>query len=115
MGRAKRVAPTRLGDKLLQIRKSFKLQQIQMIDCLGPGGLYQAHISGFELGSREPPLHILLRYARVAGVCLDVLVDDKLDLPEKLPVKSSRDRAKAGRKSDTRKAKTAAHPKQQNS
>jgi hypothetical protein len=46
-----------------------------------------ARISEFELGKNEPPLKVLLRYARVAGVCLDVLVDDELDLPEKLPAK----------------------------
>jgi hypothetical protein len=28
---------------------------------------------------------VLLRYARAAGVSMDVLVDDELDLPERLP------------------------------
>jgi hypothetical protein len=31
---------------------------------------------------------VLLRYARAAGVCLERLVDDDLDLPERLPAKS---------------------------
>jgi hypothetical protein len=44
-------------------------------------------LSRYETGDREPPLRILLEYARVAGVCLDVLVDDDLDLPAKLPAK----------------------------
>ncbi|HJR07529.1 MAG TPA: helix-turn-helix transcriptional regulator [Pyrinomonadaceae bacterium] len=44
-------------------------------------------ISKYERGVREPSLIVILRYARVAGVCLDVLVDDDLDLPAKLPAK----------------------------
>jgi hypothetical protein len=47
--------------------------------------LYQSNVSGFEVGERDPSLPVLLRYARVAGVCVDVLIDDELDLPEKLP------------------------------
>jgi hypothetical protein len=47
--------------------------------------LYQSNISGYEIGEREPPLPVLLQYARVAGVCVDVLIDDKLELPDKLP------------------------------
>jgi transcriptional regulator with XRE-family HTH domain len=42
-------------------------------------------ISEFETGKREPSLPLLLRYARVAGVWMDVLVDDELDLPSNLP------------------------------
>jgi hypothetical protein len=41
----------------------------------------------FELGEREPSLIVLLRYARAAGVSTDVLIDDELDLPKRLPVK----------------------------
>ncbi|MCI0488647.1 MAG: hypothetical protein L0229_18825 [Blastocatellia bacterium] len=47
--------------------------------------LYQSNISGFETGEREPPLPIILQYARAAGVCVDVLIDDEMDLPENLP------------------------------
>jgi len=42
-------------------------------------------ISDYERGKREPPLPILLRYAHIAGVHLEALVDDELDLPQKLP------------------------------
>ena len=42
-------------------------------------------ISEYERGIREPPLPILLRYARAAGVPTEVLIDDELDLPAKLP------------------------------
>jgi hypothetical protein len=42
------------------------------------------YISAFELGTREPPLPVLLAYARLAGISTDVLIDDELDLPKKL-------------------------------
>ena len=45
---------------------------------------FRSAISGYELGTREPPLTILLKYARLAGVSTDVLIDDELDLPDKL-------------------------------
>jgi hypothetical protein len=34
---------------------------------------------------REPSLPTLLKYAEAAGVWVDVLIDDDLDLPDKLP------------------------------
>jgi hypothetical protein len=37
------------------------------------------------LGNNEPPLPVILQYARVAGVHMEALVDDELDLPDKLP------------------------------
>jgi transcriptional regulator with XRE-family HTH domain len=45
----------------------------------------QARISAYERGVREPPLAVLLKYAQVAGVYVDVLIDDGYDLPRKLP------------------------------
>jgi transcriptional regulator with XRE-family HTH domain len=52
---------------------------------LGVEDLISYHrISEYESGKREPLLVILLRYARVAGVHMEVLADDELDLPEKL-------------------------------
>lgn len=41
----------------------------------------RAGISGYEPGEREPPLPVLLAYARLAKVPMKVLVDDELDLP----------------------------------
>jgi hypothetical protein len=49
--------------------------------------LMRAAVSGYELGTIEPPLTVILEYARAAGVCTDALIDDKEDLPEKLPAK----------------------------
>jgi hypothetical protein len=50
--------------------------------------LSQEYISGFERGTHDPSLLVLLRYARFAGVSMELLVDDKMDLPEELPVVS---------------------------
>jgi transcriptional regulator with XRE-family HTH domain len=89
MGRAarrKRHYPKRLGEKLLHIRTALDLSQNGMLKRLGmPEGLLGTSISGYERGMREPPLLILLEYARIAGVCLDILIDDGTDLPDKLP------------------------------
>jgi transcriptional regulator with XRE-family HTH domain len=43
-------------------------------------------ISRVEQGKREPSLFMLLEYARIAGVPMEVLVDDEVDLPQKLPL-----------------------------
>lgn len=88
MPRSARRQPRRLARKLLRIRTSLGLSQNEMIGRLGlTSAILQGSISGYELGTRLPPWDVLLEYARVAGVCLDVLVDDRLDLPEKLPTK----------------------------
>lgn len=87
MGRMPRPKPARLAEKLLRIRQALELSQNEMLARVGiDEKLFRSAISGYELGTREPPLPVLLEYARAAGVWLDVLVDDELDLPEKLPV-----------------------------
>src|SRR5262245_33631363 len=86
MGRYHRNRPAHLAKKLLQIRNALGLSQNGMIRHLGlEGELTQSRISGYELATREPSLPVLLRYARAAGVCADVLIDDEMKLPAKLP------------------------------
>lgn len=86
MGKTIRPKPARLAEKLLQVRNSFGLSQNQLIKHLGLSEeLFQASISGYELGTREPPLPILLKYAEIAGICTDVLINDNLELPLNLP------------------------------
>jgi transcriptional regulator with XRE-family HTH domain len=87
MGRGRRVQPAKLAAKLLAIRERLDLSQAQMFKRLGTtrSRIYSSHISGYEVGTREPPLDVLLQYSRVAGVPMEVLVDDALDLPERLP------------------------------
>jgi transcriptional regulator with XRE-family HTH domain len=86
MGRASREKPARLAEKLLHIRIALDLSQNGMLEHLGIAERsYRNYISDFENGVREPSLPVLLRYARIAGVCLDALVDDEIELPQRLP------------------------------
>lgn len=88
MGSRARPKPRRLAEKLLQIRLALDLSQDGMLARLELGeSHFRSAVSGYELGTREPPLPILLQYARLAGVCVDALIDDDLDLPAKLPAK----------------------------
>ncbi|MGH9897267.1 MAG: helix-turn-helix domain-containing protein [Pyrinomonadaceae bacterium] len=91
MGRAVRAKPVRLAGKLKRIRESLDVSQQTLSERLqnyikstNPCKLYPSNISGFEIGEREPSLLILLAYARLAGIDMEVLVDDGLDLPKKL-------------------------------
>ncbi|MEK6282514.1 MAG: helix-turn-helix transcriptional regulator [Acidobacteriota bacterium] len=88
MGQASRTTPERLAEKLTQIRVTLELSQNELIRLLGlEDDLTQARISAYERSVREPPLLVLLSYARVAGVYVDVLIDDELDLPLALPAR----------------------------
>ena len=87
MARGARVKPKRLAEKLVQLRTTLGLSQNQLISVLS-ADLTQNRISEYETGKGEPPLPVLLRYARVAGICVEVLIDDALDLPDELPAKS---------------------------
>lgn len=86
MGKGIRPKPERLAGKLRQIRVAFGLSQTEMLKRLGIEDLVTYHrISDYELGKNEPPLMILLQYARAVNVSTDVLIDDELDLPARLP------------------------------
>lgn len=89
MGRASREKPARLGEKLFLIREALGLSQDLIIRQFGlPERLSRDDISKYERGVREPSLLVLLKYARAAGVYVDVLIDDELNLPAVLPAKS---------------------------
>ena len=90
MGRASRQAPTSLAQKLKTIRESLGLSQNEMLRHLGlsaEDGFFRSSISGYELGTRLPPYKVLLAYARSVNVYVEVLIDDEIDLPAKLPCK----------------------------
>lgn len=79
---ARRPAPKKLARKLARIRMDLGLSQAEMVKALNYNAspLYPSQISNFEQGKREPPLMILLAYAKLAKVSTDALIDDTLDL-----------------------------------
>jgi transcriptional regulator with XRE-family HTH domain len=97
MGLTARQRPHRLAEKLLQVRLSLGLSQNGMLRRLGLDATYdRSTISGYERGEREPPLPVLLKYARAANVYMDVLVDDELNLPDVMPAPVRRERKRVG-------------------
>lgn len=80
MGQTHRRKPKRLGRKLLAIRNELGLSQSEMARRLNLKVSYTV-VSGYERGKQEPDLIVLLRYAKLAGVSTDVLIDDKMNLP----------------------------------
>ncbi|HEX7316421.1 MAG TPA: helix-turn-helix transcriptional regulator [Pyrinomonadaceae bacterium] len=89
MGVKARQRPERLAEKLLRIRETFGLSQSELLRRLDLEEVISyKKISDYERGQREPSLIVLLRYARLANICVDELIDDALDLPTKLPAKS---------------------------
>lgn len=85
MGHARR-RPVRLAEKLLLIRTRLGLSQTELHRRLGvEDEIPYTRISDYELDKNEPPLPILREYARLAGLHLEVLVDDRLELPAMLP------------------------------
>jgi transcriptional regulator with XRE-family HTH domain len=85
MGRAARDRPERLAEKIFEIRVRLGLSQTQMRDHLGLD-YHTAYLAFWETGKNEPPLPVLLAYARCIGVWVDVLIDDALDLPPIKPI-----------------------------
>jgi transcriptional regulator with XRE-family HTH domain len=85
MGRGARMRPARLPGKFLQIRKALGETQDGMANKLGFPDITREYVSGFERGTREPPLPVILRVANLAGIYVDALIDDELDLPDKIP------------------------------
>jgi transcriptional regulator with XRE-family HTH domain len=69
----------RLAAKLLQIRERLGLSQTEIVERLE---LQTDHtlISMYEHNKRQPPINVLLAYARLAGVLLEQIVDDALEL-----------------------------------
>ena len=91
MARGPREKPERLAEKLRTIRERLGLSQSEMLRRLGAEDRMAYHrISEFESGKGEPSLIVLLEYARAAGVSTDALIDDGVDLPDRLPAKQGR-------------------------
>lgn len=98
MGRSSREKPALLAQKLTYIRRAFNLSQDEMIRRLAlEQQLNREEVSKYERGLRVPSLLTLLKYAKAAGLIVDDLIDDDIQLPEKLP---------ANLKSENRRRKT---------
>jgi transcriptional regulator with XRE-family HTH domain len=76
-----RPRPKRLAKKLLEIRLSLAMSQGEMVKRLGVQDLiHYTTISKYELDKNEPPLAILLDYARLAGIPVEQIIDDEVEL-----------------------------------
>jgi transcriptional regulator with XRE-family HTH domain len=85
MGRTPRDKPARLAEKLAYIRKSLNLSQDELVRLLKlETQLTREEISKYERGLRVPSLPTLLKYARAAGLIVDDLIDDEINLPARL-------------------------------
>ena len=82
MGRARCPQPIRLPEKLKRIRLQQGWTQKQIAELLAKPGLIVRpnHITEYESGKRNVSLLLLLQYARLAGVSVESLIDDKLKL-----------------------------------
>jgi transcriptional regulator with XRE-family HTH domain len=80
MGKPPREKPKHLARKLLAIRNRLGVSQTEMARLLELKQTYTV-VSSYERGTGEPNLITLLRYARLARVPMESLVDDKLKLP----------------------------------
>ncbi|MGC2238120.1 MAG: helix-turn-helix transcriptional regulator [Pyrinomonadaceae bacterium] len=83
MGATQRYIPKHLGKKLKQVREHLEIKTYdEMILRLNVKEvpLYRASISQYEKGTREPPLNVLLRYSQLAGITINDLVDDMVEL-----------------------------------
>jgi transcriptional regulator with XRE-family HTH domain len=82
MGSA-RPRPRFLATKLLRIRQHSGLSQQQLLIQLRLSAQDQIHyttISKYEHDKNEPPLAILLAYARFATVPVELLIDDEIQV-----------------------------------
>ena len=76
-----RPRPKYLAKKLLQIRRSLGVSQGELVRQLGVQALIEhTTISKYELNTNEPPLAILLAYARIAGIPVEQIIDDQIEL-----------------------------------
>ena len=78
-----RPRPKYLAAKLLRIRQALGLSQVQLAKRLNVGINYN-FVSKYERNLNEPPLMVLLAYARLVNIPAEILMDDQLDLPPEI-------------------------------
>lgn len=85
-----RKTPAKLAEKLSKIRTDLGFSQRGLIrEMQLEGDLTQAEVSMFESGRRIPNLIVLRKYALLAGIWTDHLIEDSWELP-KLPAKMNK-------------------------
>src|SRR5215217_1294224 len=111
--------PKLLPNKLLAIREFLNISQVDMAsnlqsDILANTGknypIQPARTSDYETGRREPNLFILMAYARLGSIHLELIADDRFTVEEvrsSLRTQSNRARRQKKRKSQT--ATTSLH------
>jgi transcriptional regulator with XRE-family HTH domain len=106
MGRNSREVPAKLGEKLTQIRKHLGVSQDGLVRKFGMSDkLTRNEVSKYERGVREPALSVLLKYARSAGVNVEVLMDDDLSLPAAFRAQRTTLKTRVGPTKRTRRKK----------
>jgi transcriptional regulator with XRE-family HTH domain len=91
VGHKAQYRPQRLAAKLLQIRRDLGLSQSRLAKLLAfPVKTSTARVSEYENGVREPGLTLILRYARIVGIEVELLIDDDLNLPQRVKLKKRR-------------------------
>ena len=76
-----RPRPKHLAKKLLQIRRSLRMSQAELVKRLGVQDLIDhTTISKYELDKNEPPLAILLAYAHLVKIPVEQIIDDEIEL-----------------------------------
>lgn len=78
MGRGSRKRPKKLAGKLKEIRLRLGWTQAQLARRLD---VDSGAISRYERGLREPSILELLEYSRIGTVSMEILADDKRELP----------------------------------
>jgi len=78
----RRAMPKKLGKKMKQIREGLGMSQREIVKALNykDTPLRASQISQYENGNREPTMMLVLAYARLAGLPMECLVDDKMKL-----------------------------------
>lgn len=81
MGLKPRIRCEKLPVKLKLLREHLGYSQNDMLRAIGYDHSFdRSTISHYESGDREPPLPVLLAYARIGKVSMEELVDDEIEL-----------------------------------
>jgi hypothetical protein len=89
VGKAKRIVPSKLPEKLKQIRLDLDQSLEKMVTTLeaelltlgySDVKLYSGYITEFEQGKREPILPVLLAYGRISKINVENLIDNMLEI-----------------------------------